>query len=95
VEKKRFRPTEQNREQVQERRAAFVAHLSRIDAAKLVFIDESGCNVAMSLLYGRAPRGERVHDHTNRTIRLGEAARTRLKRILNKTAHARQTELVL
>jgi transposase len=29
----------------------------------LIFIDESGCNIAMSPTYGRAPRGQRVIDH--------------------------------
>jgi transposase len=31
-----------------------------LDAARFKFIDESGVNLAMTRLYGRAPRGERV-----------------------------------
>lgn len=31
-----------------------------IDASRLVFLDESGANTAMTRLHGRAPRGERV-----------------------------------
>lgn len=63
MEKKRFRPSEQLRPRVQEQRAEFVRTLARIDPDCLVFIDESGCNLAMSPLYGRALVGERVHDH--------------------------------
>jgi DDE superfamily endonuclease len=36
------------------------ASLPHLDPQKLVFIDESGLNVAMTRLYGRAPRGQRV-----------------------------------
>lgn len=31
-----------------------------LDLRRLVFVDESGVNLAMTRLYGRAPRGERV-----------------------------------
>ena len=37
-----------------------LAHISALDAARFKFIDESGVNLAMTRLYGRAPRGERV-----------------------------------
>lgn len=37
--------------------------IAKIDPARLIFIDESGCNVAMASAYGRAPRGARVYDH--------------------------------
>lgn len=42
--------------------------MSRIDPSRLKFIDESGVNISMTRLYGRAQRGERVlgsvpHDH--------------------------------
>lgn len=33
---------------------------SEFDLERLKFIDESGVNIAMTRLYGRAPRGERV-----------------------------------
>jgi transposase len=33
---------------------------SEFDLGRLKFIDESGVNIAMTRLYGRAPRGERV-----------------------------------
>ncbi len=42
--------------------------MSGIDPSRLKFIDESGVNISMTRLYGRAQRGERVlgsvpHDH--------------------------------
>ena len=33
-----------------------------IDPHNLVFVDESGLNLGMTRLYGRAPRGERLYD---------------------------------
>jgi transposase len=61
--KKRFRPSEQLRRDVEEKRAAFLEEVKNIAPDRLIFIDESGCNVAMSPTYGRAPRGQRVLDH--------------------------------
>ena len=37
--------------------------MAEIDPARLIFIDESGCNIAMASAYGRAPSGQRVYDH--------------------------------
>lgn len=37
-----------------------------IDPARLHFIDEAGINLAMTRLYGRAPRGERVIERVPR-----------------------------
>jgi transposase len=34
--------------------------IAALDARRLKFIDESGVNLAMTRLYGRAPKGERV-----------------------------------
>ncbi len=42
------------------RRAAWREALDGYDPAALVFVDESGTNLAMTPRYGRAPRGERV-----------------------------------
>jgi transposase len=36
--------------------------VTEFDLWRLVFVDESGVNIAMTRLYGRAPRGERVTD---------------------------------
>jgi transposase len=62
LEKKRFRPSEQSRPDVQARREAFVAEVANIDVERLIFIDESGCNRSMALSYGRAKHGQRVYD---------------------------------
>ncbi len=61
--KKRFRPSEQLRRDVEAKRVAFLDYVKSIASDRLIFIDESGCNIAMSPTYGRAPRGQRVIDH--------------------------------
>lgn len=38
--------------------------MSRIDPSRLVFLDESGVTTEMTRRYGRAGRGERVHEGT-------------------------------
>lgn len=63
LEKKRFRPSEQHRPDVAARREAFVKAMTGIDPRRLVFIDESGINIAMNSLSGWAPRGQRLLDH--------------------------------
>jgi|SRR5690606_12284176 len=62
TKKKSFRPTEQDRPDVQEKRRAFLEEVASVDPDDLVFIDESGCNIAMAVAYGRAPAGVRVRD---------------------------------
>ena len=47
-------------------RAVWRADLAMIDPTRLVFVDESGTNIAMSPRYGRAPRGERVQGEAPR-----------------------------
>lgn len=42
-------------------RRAWCGAVAKIDPAKLVFVDESGVNTAMTRTRGRAPRGQRVH----------------------------------
>lgn len=41
-------------------RAAWWAKIQTLDPRQLVFVDESGTNLAMTPRYGRAPRGQRV-----------------------------------
>lgn len=36
---------------------------SRLAHGRLLFIDESGAKTNLTRLYGRAPRGVRVHDY--------------------------------
>lgn len=58
--KKTRRHAEQDRPDVQQQRATFVAEVAAIAPEQLVFVDESGANTAMTRTYGRAPVGERV-----------------------------------
>jgi transposase len=49
-------PTERN----EEYRTAWREAVNQIAPERLVFVDESGTNIAMTPRYGRAPRGQRV-----------------------------------
>ena len=62
--KKIPRAQEQDRPEVQERRREFCAKLAGLDPRRLVFVDESGANTAMTRTYGRAPVGQRVYANT-------------------------------
>ena len=55
--KKRPRPVEQDRPEVQAKREAFRQWAAQIDPARLVFVDESGANLAMSRSHTWVPRG--------------------------------------
>ena len=52
---------ERDRPEVKRKRRAFRKQVAGIDPKRLVFVDESGANTAMTRTYGRAPAGERVH----------------------------------
>jgi DDE superfamily endonuclease len=56
TKKKSLGATERNEEQ----RATWRANASKIPAEDLVFIDETGSNIALTPLYARAPKGERA-----------------------------------
>src|SRR5512142_48274 len=58
--KKTLHAEERNRPENQAKRQAFRATIATIDPHRLVFVDETGTNTAMTRAYGRAPRGERV-----------------------------------
>lgn len=58
--KKTFLATERDTERVKEMRALWQDFVCDLDPTKLVFVDESGSNIAMSREYGRSPRGQRV-----------------------------------
>jgi transposase len=62
--KKIPRAAEQDRPDVQERRREFCAELAGVDPRRLVFVDESGANTAMTRTHGRAPVGQRVYTNT-------------------------------
>ena len=56
LQKKTLGATERD----EEARDAFKERLSGADASRLVFVDESSTNIALTPRYGRAPRGERA-----------------------------------
>jgi transposase len=62
--KKIPRAQDQDRPDVQERRQEFCAKLAGVDPRRLVFVDESGANTAMTRTHGRAPVGQRVYTNT-------------------------------
>ena len=59
--KKDLHAQERDRPEVKRKRRAFRKQVAGIDPKRLVFVDESGANTAMTRTYGRAPAGERVH----------------------------------
>jgi transposase len=48
-------------ERREEERTNWREQVKPLDAKRLVFVDESGSNVALTPLYARAPRGQRAH----------------------------------
>jgi transposase len=58
--KKSLHASERDTERVQQARRDYQEMISKLDLKRFKFIDESGVNIAMTRLYGRAPRGERV-----------------------------------
>lgn len=53
---------QRDRPDVRAKRDQFRQEVGTIEAEKLVFVDETGVNTAMTPAYGRAPRGQRVVD---------------------------------
>ena len=58
--KKTALPEEQTRRDVARKRARWKAHQGRIDASRLVFIDETWVKTNMAPLRGWGPRGKRL-----------------------------------
>ena len=48
-------------ERREEERAKFREQLKQVDARRVVVVDECGSNIALTPLYGWAPKGQRVH----------------------------------
>jgi transposase len=59
-QKKSLHAAERDTPRVQHARAHHWQIIEALDVRRLKFVDESGVNLAMTRLYGRAPRGERV-----------------------------------
>ena len=58
--KKTLHAQERDTPENQQKRQAFRATVSMLDPHRLVFVDETGTNTAMTRTYGRAPQGERA-----------------------------------
>src|SRR5690606_13682833 len=58
LKKKRPRPSEADRPDVAAQRDAFLAWMKTVDARRLVFLDESGTNLAMGRSHAWVRRGE-------------------------------------
>lgn len=60
-EKKTLKAAEQDRPEVQEARRAFAIEIAAVPPSKLVFLDEFGCNTAMTRRFARALQGQRAY----------------------------------
>jgi transposase len=60
TQKKSLHASERDTPRIQQARQDYRQRLTALDLERLKFVDESGVNVAMTRLYGRAPAGERV-----------------------------------
>jgi len=60
TKKKSLHASERETPRVQHARTAYRQRVATLDLRRLKFVDESGVNLAMTRLYGRAPTGERV-----------------------------------
>jgi len=60
AKKKSLHASERDSERVQQARNAYQKTVRRLDLKRFKFVDESGINLALTRLYGRAPRGERA-----------------------------------
>jgi transposase len=58
--KKTLRAAERSRPDVQRKRRRFRKKVEQIEPKRLVFVDETGINTAMTATHGWAPRGERA-----------------------------------
>jgi transposase len=62
LKKKVMHAAEQERPDVQHKRATFRGRAATINPNRFVFLDETGVNTSLDRLYGRAPRGQRLVD---------------------------------
>lgn len=61
--KKTLKASEQERDDVKHKRAAWSELQQKLSCERLVFIDETGAKTNMTRLYGRALKGKRCNDH--------------------------------
>jgi len=62
AQKKTLHASERDTEPARQARLDYRAQLSGCANERLKFVDESGVNIAMTRRFGRAPKGQRVHD---------------------------------
>src|SRR6266540_1749723 len=60
TKKKSLHAAERDTPRVQQARTAYRQRAATLALRRLKFVDEAGVNLALTRLYGRAPRGERV-----------------------------------
>jgi transposase len=60
AKKKSLHAAERDTPRVQQARTAYRQRTAALELRRLKFVDEAGINLAMTRLYGRAPKGERV-----------------------------------
>jgi transposase len=60
TQKKSLHASERDTPRIQQARQDYRQQITALDLGRLKFVDESGVNLAMTRLYGRAPVGERV-----------------------------------
>jgi transposase len=60
AKKKSLHASERDTERVQQARPSYQAEIAPLAPHRFKFLDASGVNLALTRLYGRAPRGERV-----------------------------------
>jgi transposase len=60
AKKKSLHAAERDTPRVQQAHTAYRQRAAALELRRLKFVDEAGVNLAMTRLYGRAPRGERV-----------------------------------
>lgn len=58
--KKSLHASERDSPRVQKLREEFDQSLAKVESNRLIFVDETGANTAMTRTHGRAPLGERV-----------------------------------
>ena len=61
--KKLSRATERETERVQQLRVQYWHEISQVKLENLVFVDETGSNLAMTRRYARSVRGSRAYNH--------------------------------
>jgi len=59
AKKKTLHADERDTERVRRPRAAWRDRTSDVDPDRFIFVDESGCNIAMTRHHARAPVGQR------------------------------------